>query len=87
MIKYIYALYYYLEYRKTHKKVRIKRAITGTLYVLVKNKKGWRDRVRISDHKRKNKNGNRRKTTFLTGKLEHDIIINNIFDIEHLRKR
>lgn len=86
MIKYIYALYYYNKYKRQSQKVRIIRSRTGSLYIMVKKAKRWKDKIRISDHKRLNRHKNTRNLNYLTGKLEHEIIINNIFNITHLRR-
>lgn len=90
LIRYIIARYYLRQYAKkdtVKRRAIMKVSGTGTYYVLIKirGRQGWRDRVRVANHKQRNRRGNV-KTPMLTGQLEHDIIVKG-FKITHYKKK
>ena len=85
LIRYIIAQYYLRHYAKDHRAI-CKVSKTGTYYVLIRGAKGWRDRVRVANHSKRNRRGNVKRRSMLTGQLEHDIIVKG-FKITHYKKK
>lgn len=90
LIRYIIARYYLRQYAKKNtvkRRAIMKVSGSGTYYVLIKIRghKGWRDRVRVANHPRRNRRGNI-KSQMLTGQLEHDIIVKGL-KIMHYKKK
>jgi len=85
LIRYIIAKYYLHQYAKDRRAI-CKVSKTGTYYVLIRGAKGWRDRVRVANHPRRNRSGNVKRRSILTGQLEHDIIVKG-FKITHYKKK
>ena len=85
LIRYIIAKYYLHQYAKDRRAI-CKVSKTGTYYVLVRGAKGWCDRARIANHSQRNRRGNVKRRSILTGRLEHDIIVKG-FKITHYKKK
>ena len=85
LIRYIIARYYLHQYAKDHRAI-CKVSKTGTYYVLVRGAKGWRTRVRVANHHQRNRRGNVKRRSILTGQREHDIIVKG-FKITHYKKK
>ena len=85
LIRYIIARYYLRHYAKDRRAI-CKVSKTGTYYVLIRGAKGWRDRVRVANHSKRNRRGNVKRRSILTGQLEHDIIVKG-FKITYYKKK